>query len=237
MGSSNRPRKEQSRAGAPVPGPITVFLADDHAVLRDALRLMLDMQENISVVGEAGDGREAVRRVKRLHSDVVLMDITMPGLNGIDATTQICQSCPPTVRVIVLSMHSDEEHIYRALSAGAQGYVLKGAAAKQLVDGIRVVHAGKRFLSASVSDVLISRYVDRRGELPPQSPLERLTLRERETMQLVVEGKSSKEIAKTIHLSPRTVDTYRVRIMHKLSVDSLPALVMFAIEHGVTPRP
>jgi len=214
--------------------PIKVFLADDHTVIRDGLRLLLEAQADITVVGEAADGRETLRQVKRLRPDVVIMDITMPELNGIEATQQIRGSCPAT-RVVILSMHANKEHISRALQAGADGFVVKESAGKEVVEAVISVHSGHPYLSRRISETLIEDYVYRRKAAQDKSPLESLSPREREILQLVVEGKTSAEIGEILYLSPKTVETYRSRLMEKLSVKNLPDLVKFAIHQGLTP--
>ena len=208
---------------------IKVFLADDHTVLRDSLSYMLNAQSDITVVGDAANGREAVQQVQRLCPDVVIMDITMPDLNGTEATRQIRQLCS-SCQVIILSMHSTSEHIYRALDAGASGYVLKESAAKEVVEAVRTVHAGFPFLSKSITATVIEGCLNAQVK----SPLDRLTDREREVLQLVVEGKSSAEIAERLYISPKSVDTYRSRVREKLEISDLPSLVKFAIQHGLT---
>ncbi len=213
---------------------ITVFLADDHAVVRDGLRFLLEAQHDIRVIGDAANGRDAVRQVAQLCPDVVVVDIAMPELDGIEAARQISEVCPPA-RVIILSMHSTTEHIFRALQVGARGYLLKESAGVEVVNAVRAVHAGRRYLSQKISDQVIDDYVRQREVAAVQSPLARLSPREREVLQLVVEGKSSAEIADVLFLSPKTVETYRSRLMRKLGISDLPGLVKFAIQHGLTP--
>ena len=208
---------------------IKVLLADDHAVVRDGLRVLLEAQSDISVVGDVANGREAVRFVLQQHPDVVVLDIAMPELNGIEATQQIHDASPST-QVLILSMHSTTEHIFRALQAGARGYLLKDSAGAEVVDAVRVVHAGRRYLSQKIAATVIDDYIAERHRA---SPLESLSSRERQILQLVAEGKSSTEIAAILFLSPKTVDTYRSRLMHKLDIGDLPSLVKFAIQHGV----
>ncbi len=211
---------------------ITIFLADDHTVLRDSLRFLLDAQPDFQVIGVADNGRDAVQQVEQLGPDVAILDIGMPQMNGIKATECICRACPAT-RVIILSMHRTPEHITQALQVGARGYLLKESASDEVIEAIHVVHAGKRCLSRSISDTVLDYYVDlHRGEIEPD-PLEDLTRRERQVLQLLVEGKSSTEIGDLVSLSPRTVDTYRSRIMHKLDIPHIPGLVKFAIQHGL----
>ena len=206
---------------------ITVLLADDHAVVRDGLRMLLNAQPDIEVIGEAAEGNEAVREATRLCPDVAVIDIAMPSLNGIEAAWQIRDGCPD-VRVVILSMYSTSEHIYRALQAGALGFVLKESAGGEVVNAVRAVSAGRRFLSPKIIPVLT-------GPLFAPSPLARLSPREREVMQLVVEGWSSAQIADHLALSPKTVETYRSRLMKKLGVEDIPSLVKFAVQHGITP--
>ncbi len=213
---------------------INVFLADDHTVLRDGLRLLLETQPDVKVVGEAAGGRETVQQVMQLRPDIVIMDIAMPKLNGIAATQQIREACPST-QVIILSMHSTDEHVFRALEAGARGFVLKEAAGSEVVSAVRAVHAGQRYLSQKITNEIVDDYVEQRraGEL--ESPLARLTPRELEVLQYVVEGKSNTAIAETLFLSPKTIETYRSRMMDKLDIDNLPDLVRFAIRHELIP--
>jgi DNA-binding NarL/FixJ family response regulator len=209
---------------------IRIVLADDHAVVRDGLRVLLQAQPDIEVVGDAANGREALRLTQQLHPDVVVMDIAMPELNGIEATLQIHDVAPAT-QVLILSMHSTTEHIFRALQAGARGYLLKDSAGAEVVDAVRVVHAGRRYLSPKIASTVIDDYISERQRA---SPLDSLSRRERQILQLVAEGKSSAEAAAMLFLSPKTVDTYRSRMMQKLGIADVPSLVKFAIQHGVT---
>jgi DNA-binding NarL/FixJ family response regulator len=213
---------------------INVFLADDHAVVRDGLRFLLEAQPDIRVIGDAANGRDAVRQVAQICPDVVVMDISMPELNGIEAAREISEVCPST-QVIILSVHSTTEHIFRALQAGARGYLLKESAGIEVAQAVRAVHANQRYLSQKISDRLVDDYVRQRQDAQATGPLARLSPREREVLQLVVEGKSSAEIADVLSLSLKTVETYRVRLMHKLGINDVPGLVKFAIQHGLTP--
>lgn len=213
---------------------IMVLLVDDHATVREGLRFLLDAQADINVVGVAADGREAVDQVAQLCPDVVVMDIAMPQLNGIEATQRIKRECPG-VQIVILSMHASNEQIFRALQAGARGYLLKETAGIEVATAVRAVHAGQRYLSAEVSDKLIDDYMQQRAIDEAKSPLTQLSSRERETLQLVVEGQSSAEIAELLSLSCRSVETYRRRLMQKLGISNLPNLVKFAISHGMTP--
>lgn len=212
---------------------INVFIADDHSVVRTGLRFILEAQHDIKVVGEASNGRETVRQMSRLKPDVVLMDITMPDLNGIDATQQIRELSPST-KVIILSMHSAQEHISRAMQAGALGYLLKESDAGEVVNAVRAVHAGRRFVSQKISEKIMEDYSQMRTGPREPNPLDLLSPREREIIQLVAEGKSSAEIATMLFLSPKTVETYRSRLMEKLGITNLPDLIKFAVLHGLT---
>lgn len=212
---------------------ISVFLVDDHAVVRDGLRLLIETQSDMRVVGTASDGRSAVRQVLLTHPDIVIMDIAMPELNGVEATRQIREGSPHT-KVVVLSMHSSSEHVFQALKAGAKGYLLKESAAAEVIDAIRAVQAGRRYLSEKIGNQVIDDYIKGRGTAEAVSPLEKLSSREREILQLVVEGRSSADIAAVLYISPKTVETYRSRLMQKLGIDDLAGLVKFAIQHGIT---
>ena len=209
---------------------IEVLLADDHAVVRDGLRALLEAQPGIAVVGDAVNGREAVREAQRLKPHVVVMDIAMPELNGIEATLQMQDVCP-SIRVLILSMHSTTEHIFRALRAGARGYLLKDSAGVEVVEAVRAVHAGQRYLSRKIAATVIDDYIAERHQT---SPLDSLSRRERQILQLIAEGKTSIEVGTMLFLSPKTIDTYRSRMMHKLGIGDLPNLVKFAIQHGIT---
>jgi len=205
---------------------ITVFIADDHPLIRDGLRSLLAAHANIGIVGTAADGRTAVREVQRLRPDVVLMDITMPELNGIEATRQLAERCP-SVKVVILSVHATVEHYYQAARAGARGYLLKESAAEEVAAAIRAVHVGKRFVSTRIAESFQTK-------LDAGSPIDSLSRREREILQLVAEGHPSAEIATLISISPKSVDTYRCRLMQKLGLRGLCDMVKFAIRHGLT---
>lgn len=214
---------------------IRVFLADDHTVLRDGLRLLLETSPEISVVGSSSDGFESVDEVLRLQPDVVVMDIGMPGLNGIEATRIIRRKLPGT-EVVILSVHASTQHVFNALQAGANGYVLKESAGAEVVKAIEAVHEGRRvYFCGKVSTQIVQDFVLQGGEFKKQSPIDSLSGRERQILQLVVEGRSSSEIADIIHISSKTVETYRCRLMRKLGIDSVPSLVRFAILHGLIP--
>ena len=207
---------------------IRVLLADDHALIREGLRALLATTTDIEVVGEVRTGREAERQVLQLNPDVVLMDIAMPDLNGIEAARVIHLKCP-AVRIVMLSMHATAEYVYRAFEAGACGYLLKEVAVDEVITAVRTVHQGKRYLSPALAE---SAPDPASGHA--RSPVDSLSTRERQVLQLVVEGRTSNEIARMIHLSPKSVETYRSRLMLKLGVRDLPSLVKFALEHGLT---
>jgi DNA-binding NarL/FixJ family response regulator len=213
---------------------ITVFLADDHAIVRDGLRAFLCAQPDIQVVGEASNGSDALRRIVELGPDVAILDIAMSELSGIDITWQIRQAAPET-RIVILSMHAADNLIFEALQAGAHAYLLKESAGAELVRAVRTIHAGHRYLSQKVADKVIDNFVIHHGTVGARCPLMQLSHREREVLLLVVEGKSSTEIADILSLSPKTIATYRNRLMQKLGISDLPTLVKFAIRHRLTP--
>lgn len=210
---------------------ISVFLVDDHRVLRDGLRILLESQDDIEVVGEAKNGKQAIEKILSIKPNVAVMDITMPELNGIEATQVIHETLPET-GIVILSIHSDLEHIFRSMQSGAQGYILKESAGAEVISAVRAVYLGRQYLSPSIRDI-VNEASMRKNQI--QSPLELLSMREREVLQLTVEGYSSTAIAEKLNLSPKTVDTYRSRLMGKLAVHDLPELVRFAIKHGITP--
>ena len=209
---------------------ITVFIADDHGVVAEGLRHLLASQPEMSVIGLAENGRDAVRGVTETCPDVVLIDHAMPILNGTEATRLIRERCPNT-RVIMLSMYSDAVHLRRALQAGAWGYIVKKSVAKEVVEAIWAVHRGIRYVSRQLNECVLDHVIQRSH---PDDPLERLSSRERQVLQLLAEGHSVAEIAATLSLSPKTVETYRARMMEKLGIHELAGLVRFAIQHGVT---
>jgi DNA-binding NarL/FixJ family response regulator len=207
---------------------ITIFIADDHAVMREGLAQLLQSHACFEVVGSAGNGRETVSQVVQLKPQIVIMDISMPDMNGIEATRQIHDSAPEC-RILILSMHSTAEHVFHALEAGVRGYILKESASADIVNAVQVVLSGRRFLSPKVASIVADQIALR----PRVSPLKSLSKREREILQLVAEGHSSAHIAGVLKLSPKTVDTYRSRLMQKLHLGDVAALVKFAIQHGL----
>jgi len=210
---------------------IRVLIADDHAVVAEGLRFVVQAQPDMEVVDCVQDGREAVRRAIATQPNVVLIDHAMPILNGTEATRLILERCHKT-RVIILSMHTNQIHVLHALQAGAIGYVAKKSAAKEVVDAIRAVHQGMRYLSKELVDKVIDQVLRR---APNQEPLERLSSRERQVLQMIAEGHAVAEIAATLSLSPKTVETYRARMMEKLEIHDMASLVKFAIQSGLTP--
>ncbi len=213
---------------------IRILLADDHAIVCDALANMLAIDPRFEVVGQAHDGLEAMKKMEELHPDLVVIDIGMPGLNGIEALQRMRKK-NQRLKAIVLSMHKDEAYIYYALRAGADGYVLKQSAAREPVDAISQVLLGNTYLSPSISNTVIKGYLHGPPTADGQvDPLAMLTDREREILQLVADGLSSKEIAQQLDLSIRTVDAHRANIMNKLNIHTTPGLVKFAIRNRLT---
>ncbi len=212
---------------------IRVLLVDDHAVVREGLRALLASQPDIAVVGGATTGREAVSQVQELRPDVVVMDIGMQDMNGIDATYEIRDEYP-ACQVVILSVHSTAEYVFRALRAGARGSLLKASAGKEIAEAIRTVHGRGRYLCREITETVVDEYLQQHEERAKKSPVERLSPRELSIVQLVVEGKSSAEIAAILTISPKTVETHRHRAMQKLCISDLPTLVKFAIQHGLT---
>ena len=207
---------------------ITVLLADDHGVLRDGVRRVLEANGDIRVAAVADNGRQALEKAADVRPDVALLDISMPGLSGIEATRAIVARLPRTA-VVILSMHSSIELVKEALGAGARGYILKESAGEEVVKAVRATAAGKRFLGAGITDLLVEDCLHGRVGTTAL-----LTPRERDVLRLVVDGKSNIESAAALGLSPRSVETYRLRLMQKLGLSDLPSLVKFAIRHGLT---
>ena len=211
---------------------IKILLVDDHEVMCEGLGALLRKQENLDVIGRAGDGRLAVQMAKELSPDVVVMDIGMPNLNGIDATRQLTSECP-NVKVLVLSTHSDGSMIAKALKVGALGYILKDSAFAELTEAINTVSEGKTYLCSKASKVVFTDYVKMLSD-PNWSWSGGLTAREREVLQLVAEGNTTKEIAATLHVSVKTVDSHREHIMDKLNIHNVAGLTKYAIREGLT---
>jgi two-component system, NarL family, response regulator NreC len=211
---------------------IKILLADDHVVMRRGIRALLERRPEFQVVAEAGDGREAVQLAETHSPHVVVADIAMPNLNGIEAARQIAQRSPQTA-IVILSMHSDESYVLRALKAGARGYLLKDSPESDLINAILAVHEGKAFFSPSISKMLVEDYMRQMREKDVEDSYELLTTREREILQLLAEGKSNKDVASLLHLSLYTVETHRGNIFQKLNLHSSAELILYAIRKGV----
>jgi DNA-binding NarL/FixJ family response regulator len=215
---------------------IRIILADDHAIVRSGLARLLQQHEGMEIVGQADNGISAVALVKQLSPDVVVMDIGMPDLNGIEATRQIVKESP-RIKVIGLSMHSSKKYIREMFKAGASGYLLKNCSFEELTEAINVVIAGKTYISPSISTAVIGDYIS--GAVDDKSSVFAvLTEREREVLQLLAEGKTTKQIAERLHISSKTVEAHRLKIMHKLDIDNIAQLTKYAIQEGLTmPEP
>jgi two-component system, NarL family, response regulator NreC len=211
---------------------VRIIIADDHPFMRTGLRHVLEEHPEFRVVGEAADGREAVQMVGEENPDVAILDIGMPNLNGIEAARQICASAP-RVAIIVLSMHSDEAYVLRALKAGARAYLLKQSAESDLIAAVKAVNQGKSFFSPAISQMLLEEYMRQIRDRDVEDSYELLTPREREILQMVAEGNSNKDIANRLNLSLYTVETHRSNMMEKLSLHSVPELILYAVRKGV----
>jgi RNA polymerase sigma factor (sigma-70 family) len=211
---------------------IRVLIADDHGVVRRGLRLQLEQHDDFEVVGEASDGREAVTMLEKLAPDIIIMDIAMPNLNGIQATAQIVKK-NPQVGIIVLSMHSDEAYLTRTLAAGAKGYLLKDNAEVDLERAVRVVAQGKPYFSPAIANTLLEDYMRQMQQRGLQDSYDLLTEREKEILQLLAEGKTNKDVAQLLNLSPNTVETHRTRLMQKLDLHSTAEIVLYAVRKQI----
>jgi len=209
---------------------IRIILVDDHALVREGIARLLDGQQDMRVIGSFGAGREAIRYAEREEADVAVLDVAMPDLNGIEVA-RFLQDASPATRIVMLSMHADVEYVHRALLAGAQGYVLKDCPGRILLEAVRTVHGGRRYVCEEVGPQALEQYIRERGI---SDPLARLSAREREVLQHTVEGRTIAETAERLQLSPKSVETYRSRLMSKLEIEDIPALVKFAIRHGIT---
>ena len=209
---------------------IRVFIADDHALVRDGIVAILQAAPDIEVVGTAANGRLALEQIVALSPDVAMLDLSMPELDGISLTRQILTTRPKTA-IVILSMHSSAQHVFQALEAGARSYMLKESAGREIAETVRAVHLGRRHLGGRIAEIVAEGISNRRST----SPLESLSNREREILTLVADGLSSAEIGRRLTLSPKTVDTYRSRLMQKLQITDLAGLIKFAILHGLTP--
>jgi DNA-binding NarL/FixJ family response regulator len=212
--------------------PIRILLADDHTVIRKGLRLLLESQPGFKVIGEAADGRETVAQAEAHQPDVVVLDVAMPTLNGIEAARQISAKLPQTA-IVFLSMHSDESYVLKALKSGAKAYLLKDSAEYDLINAIRAVSEGKAFFSPAISKMLMEEYMRQMQEREVEDSYELLTTREREVLQLLAEGKTNKEVAQILNLSLYTVETHRGNILQKLNLHSGAELILYAVRKGV----
>jgi DNA-binding NarL/FixJ family response regulator len=212
--------------------PVRILLADDHTVMRNGLRLLLERQPHLQVVGEAADGRQAVALSESANPDVVIMDIAMPNLNGIEAARQIVNRSPRTA-IAILSMHSDESYVIRAMKAGARAYLLKDSAEADLLAAVRALTEGKSFFSPAISKILVEDYMRQLESRGAEDTYELLTNREREILQLLAEGRTNKEVANMLNLSLYTVETHRTHILQKLNLHSVPELILYAVRKGI----
>lgn len=210
-----------------------ILLADDHTIVRQGLRALLESDPHFRLVGEAGDGIEAVRMAERLKPDILITDVMMPGLNGLEVTRQVSKSVPRT-RIIILSMYTNDAYVLEALKNGASGYVLKDSHASDLIEAVREVAAGRRYLSAPLSERALDLYVKKLEDVP-EDPYDLLTTREREVLQMVVDGRTSTEIAERLFISPRTAEGHRANLMRKLGLQNQTDLIRFAIKRGLLP--
>lgn len=213
-------------------GVVRILLADDHTVMRAGLRLLLERHENFEVIGEAADGREAVQIAAEQRPAVVVMDVAMPHLNGVEAARQILSRAPDTA-IVMLSMHSDESYVLRSLKAGARAYLLKDSAEADLIAAIQAIIEGRSFFSPGVRALLKEDYIYRLQKFGADDTYELLTAREREVLQLVAEGRSNKEVASLLGLSLYTVETHRTHILQKLNLHSVPELILYAVRKGI----
>jgi DNA-binding NarL/FixJ family response regulator len=212
---------------------LTLLLADDHPIVRQGLQVVLKAQPDFKLVGEASDGPETVRLAERLRPDILVLDLMMPGLNGLEVAKHVCRRLPRT-RVVVLSMHADVAYALAAVKAGALGYVLKESGVEELVRAIRDVAAGRRHFSPPLTEQAIESYADRAAETPVD-PYQMLTFREREVLQLTAEGCSSVQIGQRLHISPRTAESHRANLMRKLAVRNQKELIRYAVRRGLLP--
>jgi DNA-binding NarL/FixJ family response regulator len=212
--------------------PIRILLADDHTVVRDGLRALLERQSDMQVVAEAADGRDSIRLAEEHSPDVVIMDIAMPNMNGIEATRRIVAANAKT-HVIVLSMHQDESYVLRSLKAGAKGYLLKDSLRSDLIEAIRAVSQGRSYLTKKVSRILQEDYIRQLERRGLDDSYDLLTDREREILQLIAEGRTNKEVAAMLNVSLSTVETHRTHILQKLDLHSIPELILYAVRKGI----
>jgi two-component system, NarL family, response regulator NreC len=210
---------------------IKILLADDHAMLRHGLSRSFEQEKDVTIVGQAEDGYSAIELTKQLSPDLVIMDIGMPGLNGIETTRRIIQDYPK-VKIIGLSMHSSDKYVREMFKAGASGYLLKNCSFDELVEAVKAVMSGNTYISPSIGDMIIKEYTSKPDD--EKSVFSILSQREREVLQLLAEGKSTKQIGQKLHVSPKTVEAHRLRIMDKLQIDNIAQLTKYAIQEGLT---
>ena len=208
---------------------IRVLIADDHAIVRSGISRMLEDQEDIQIVGESTDGQEAIQKVLETRPDVILLDISMPGMDGLDVTKQL-KAIDPNVRILILTMHAEEQYAPRLMRAGAMGYVTKHAAPEELVKAIQVIHSGRRFISPALAENMAWRYLGDKADL---TPVECLSDRELQVLCLLAKGNTNQEIAEFLHLSVKTIDTYRGRVLEKLNLRNNAELALFAVQNGL----
>jgi DNA-binding NarL/FixJ family response regulator len=212
--------------------PIRILLADDHAVVRDGVRALLEKQSDMAVIAEAADGRDAVRLAEELAPDVAIMDIAMPNMNGLEATRRILAAHPRTA-VVVLSMHQDESYVLGSLKAGARGYLLKDSLRSEIVEAVRTVSQGRSFLTRRISRMMQEDYIRQMEQRGFEDSYDLLTAREREILQLAAEGRANKEIAAVLHIGLTTVETHRTHILQKLNLHSVPELILYAVRKAI----
>jgi two-component system, NarL family, response regulator NreC len=212
--------------------PIRILIADDHTVVRDGLRALLEREPGISVVAEAGDGRESVLLAESTSPDVVLMDLAMPLMNGMEATRRIV-AAKPKIGVVVLSMHQDESYVIGALKAGARGYLLKDSMRGEVVQAIRAVRQGRSYLTRKIAGIMQQDYIDQLRQRGLDDRYDLLSDREREVLQMIAEGRSNKEVANLLNIGVTTVETHRGHILQKLDIHSIPELILYAVRKGI----
>ena len=212
--------------------PIRVLLADDHTVVREGLRVLLEQQPDLTVIAEAADGRECVLLAEEYSPDVIMMDVAMPNMNGIEATRRILAAHPRTA-VVVLSMHQDESYVLGSLKAGARGYLLKDSLRSEIVEAVRAVSQGRSFLTRKIGRMMREDYIRQMEQRGFEDSYDLLTAREREILQLAAEGRANKEIAAMLHISLTTVETHRTHILQKLNLHSVPELILYAVRKAI----
>ena len=208
---------------------IRVFIADDHSIVRSGIRRLLEDQVDIRIVGEAADGQEAIQKILETNPDVILLDISMPGMDGLDVTKQL-KAIDPKVRILILTMHAEEQYAPRLMRAGAMGYVTKHAAPEELYKAIQAVHSGRRFISSTLAENMAWRYLLNKEDL---TPAECLSDRELQVLRLLAKGNTNQEVADFLHLSVKTIDTYRSRVLEKLNLRNNAELTLFAVQNGL----